>query len=135
VYRKRDNAKIHRVVHDALQNAYVLGALYVDTDLWIELFELGEDLGKNVEAGTFVSCHDDFAARHVLHLRERVDDGPPLLQGVIDVFEECFAGSRLAPTSSSSARICAEIAGWVRNRFSAAREKLILRATSKKVSS
>ena len=38
--------------------------------------------------------------------------------------------SRRAPTSSSRARIWEEIAGWVRKRFSAAREKLERRATS-----
>src|SRR6202140_4344584 len=43
--------------------------------------------------------------------------------------------SNLAPTSSSSSRICDEIAGCVRKRFSAAREKLLSRATSRKVSS
>jgi hypothetical protein len=41
----------------------------------------------------------------------------------------------LAPTSSSSERIWDEIAGWVRKRFSAAREKLDNLATSMKVSS
>src|SRR5215467_15192968 len=43
--------------------------------------------------------------------------------------------SSLAPTSSSSDRICEEIAGCVRKRFSAAREKLERRETSIKVSS
>ena len=43
--------------------------------------------------------------------------------------------SNLAPTSSSSDRICEEIAGCVRKRFSAAREKLERRATSMNVSS
>src|SRR6266508_3339447 len=43
--------------------------------------------------------------------------------------------SSFAPTSSSSARICAEMAGWVRNRFSAAREKLKFLDTSRNVSS
>src|SRR5437868_2830370 len=38
-----------------------------------------------------------------------------------------------APTSSSSARICDEIAGWVRKQVSAALEKLFSRATSKNV--
>src|SRR5450432_2642399 len=41
----------------------------------------------------------------------------------------------LAPTSSSRERICEEIAGCVRKRLSAAREKLAWRATSRKVSS
>src|SRR5207244_12894188 len=53
---------------------------------------------------------------------------------VIDTFPPERSNS-LAPTSSSSARICAEIAGCVRKRFSAAREKLERRATSRKVSS
>src|SRR5881397_3092735 len=53
---------------------------------------------------------------------------------VIDTFPP-ERSSSLAPTSSSSARICAEIAGCVRKRFSAAREKLERRATSRKVSS
>src|SRR5580658_8681210 len=43
--------------------------------------------------------------------------------------------NRRAPTSSSRARICEEMAGWVRKRFSAAREKLERRATSRKISS
>ena len=43
--------------------------------------------------------------------------------------------SNFAPTSSSSERICEEIAGCVRKRFSAAREKLDRRATSMNVSS
>src|ERR1700722_885638 len=42
---------------------------------------------------------------------------------------------RRAPTSSSRARIWEEMAGWVRKRFSAAREKLERRATSRKISS
>src|SRR5580693_1966242 len=40
-----------------------------------------------------------------------------------------------APTSSSRERICDEIAGWVRKRLPAAREKELNRATSRKVSS
>src|SRR5215469_5945228 len=43
--------------------------------------------------------------------------------------------SNFAPTSSSSERICEEIAGCVRKRFSAAREKLDRRDTSINVSS
>src|SRR5215472_1667608 len=43
--------------------------------------------------------------------------------------------SNFAPTSSSSERICEEIAGCVRKRFSAAREKLDKRDTSINVSS
>src|SRR6266446_9499853 len=39
----------------------------------------------------------------------------------------------LAPTSSSRARIWEEMAGWVRKRFSAARENEAWRATSRKV--
>src|SRR5580700_8242181 len=38
----------------------------------------------------------------------------------------------LAPTSSSTARIWEEMAGWVRKRFSAARENEAWRATSRK---
>src|SRR5215813_10414609 len=40
---------------------------------------------------------------------------------------------RRAPASFSSERICAEIAGWVTPSFSAAREKLFNRLTSRKV--
>ncbi len=43
--------------------------------------------------------------------------------------------SSLAPTSSYSARIWEEMAGWVRKRFSAARENELWRATWRNVSS
>src|SRR6266699_1221740 len=55
-----------------------------------------------------------------------------------DAVSETFPPERsssLAPTSSSMERICEEIAGWVRKRFSAAREKLDRRETSINVSS
>ena len=42
--------------------------------------------------------------------------------------------SSFAPTSSSSERICEEMAGCVRKRRSAAREKLLSRSTSRNVS-
>src|SRR5436190_16737925 len=54
-----------------------------------------------------------------------------------DAVSETFPpdlSSSLAPTSSSSDRICEEIAGCVRKRFSAAREKLDSRETSINVS-
>src|SRR5258708_22853896 len=54
-----------------------------------------------------------------------------------DAVSETFPperSSNLAPTSSSIERICEEIAGWVRKRFSAAREKLDRRETSINVS-
>src|SRR5438132_3566728 len=54
-----------------------------------------------------------------------------------DAVSETFPPERsssLAPTSSSIERICEEIAGCVRKRFSAAREKLDRRETSINVS-
>src|SRR6266851_4193620 len=53
-----------------------------------------------------------------------------------DAVIETFPPERsksLAPTSSSRARIWEEMAGWVRKRFSAARENEAWRATSRKV--
>ena len=65
-HRQRDDAKIHGVLHDRLQDLRVVRALDADSHVGIVTFELREDLGQDVQAGAFVGAYDDRAARHVL---------------------------------------------------------------------
>src|SRR5947199_9733671 len=70
-------------------------------------------------------------------LRASIESSANFKNNLPDAVNETLPPERsssLAPTSSSRERICEEIAGCVRKRFSAAREKLHSRATSMNVS-
>jgi len=130
----RTRCRIHGVVDDRVEGLGVVGPLDSDGDLGIVPLEFGEDLRKDVEAGSLVCAHDNLAARDALGLSDRRADRFSGLDGFVGVFQKQLPGSceryfpperssSLAPTSSSRARIWEETAGWVRKRFSAAREK------------
>ena len=68
----RENyAEVHGVVDHRFQNLAVVGSFDVDGDVGILPFELGEDLGKNMEASVFVGAHNNLAASDALRLTDR----------------------------------------------------------------
>ena len=99
-----------------------------------------------MQAGAFIGAHDDLSAGHAFGFGDGGQDGLAGFKNLFRIFLEQLAGGgdgdfsagtveQLGPTSSSRARIWDEMAGWVRKRFSAAREKELWRATSRNVSS
>ena len=61
---KGNHAEVYRVVDHRFQNFGVVCALDVHAHIRMLLFELGKNLGQNVQAGAFVGADDDFSARH-----------------------------------------------------------------------
>ena len=67
-------------------------ALDVDRDAGILAFELGKDLGQDVQAGAFVGRNHDLTARYAMHFRQRHQHDAALLQGFFGVLLEDLAG-------------------------------------------
>ncbi len=89
---KGDDAEVDGVVDDGFENLAVVGALDVHRDVGILLFEVGKNVGQDVEAGAFVGADDDFAARDALHFGDGDQHGFAGVEGVFDVFLEGLAG-------------------------------------------
>src|SRR5712691_7924698 len=62
-------------------------------DVGVLLFELGEDLGKDVQAGAFVGADNDLAARHALSFGDGCKDGFAGFKCFFSIFLEQLAGS------------------------------------------
>src|SRR5579862_7155546 len=87
-----DNAEVDGVIDHAFEGFGVIGALDTDGYFRIGPFELGEDLGKNVETGAFVGADDEFAPRNALGFRNGDAYRPASLDGLLGVFQEKLAG-------------------------------------------
>src|SRR5580658_9248637 len=91
-YGEGNDAEVDGIVGDRLENFGVVGALDVDRDVRVLLFEGGKDFGKDVEAGAFVGAHGDGAAGNVLHFGERGEHGLTGVEGFLSIFLKGFAG-------------------------------------------
>src|SRR6185312_3879814 len=91
---KGDKYEIHAVVYDRFQNFGVIGALNIYGHVWILLFEVGEDLRKNVEAGAFIRADNDFSAGNAFGFRDGGKNRPARLKRVFNIFQKELAGSR-----------------------------------------
>src|ERR1700678_639120 len=87
-----NHPEIDRVVGDGFKDSGVVGALDVDRDIGILLFEMGKDLGKNMQAGAFVRADGDGSAGNVLHFGEGGEHGFAGVKGILGVFLKGFAG-------------------------------------------
>ncbi len=67
--------------------------LHADCHARVLAFEVGEDLGQDVQAGAFVGGDHDFAARHAMHLGQRDQHHAALLERLFGVLLEDLAGS------------------------------------------
>src|ERR1022692_335178 len=92
--RQGDHAEIDGVVGNRLENLGVVGTLDVDRDVGILLFEIGKDLGEDVQASAFVGPYSDGAAGDVLHLSEGGEHGFTGVQRILHVFLEGLASRR-----------------------------------------
>src|ERR1700733_14902641 len=91
-YREGNYSEIDGVVGYRFEDLGVVGALDVDRDVGILLFEVGKDFRKDVQAGTFVGAHGDGAAGDVLHFGERGEHGLAGVEGFLGILLEGFAG-------------------------------------------
>ena len=146
IHRGGDHAEIDGIVDDRFHDLGPFQPADLHAHIGIKLFEFGKDLRQDVQTRAFIRANHDFAARDALHFRHRNQQGLARFQRLLAYCWKTLPAAvsatlpplrskSLAPTSSSRARICEEMAGCVRKRFSAAREKLVWRATSRKVSS
>src|ERR1700733_4187382 len=125
-YREGNYSEIDGVVGYRFEDLGVVGALDVDRDVGILLFEVGKDFRKDVQAGTFVGAHRGAAvmaprgtcsisAREVsMALRASRVSWAYFWKDLPAAVRETLPPERsksLAPTSSSTARIWEEIAG------------------------
>jgi hypothetical protein len=143
--RHGHETEVHRIVDDRFQNLAVIGARDVDGHVRVLLLELSKVFGRDVQACAFISAHDDLSPGHALSFCDCHQDRLAGFKNFFSIFLEELAGGGDGNLSSGAgqlgadfflrARICDEIAGCVRKRFSAAREKELWRATSRNVSS
>src|SRR5271168_1730579 len=91
-YGQGIDAEIDGIVGYRFENFSVVGALDVDRDVGILLFEIRKDFRKNVQAGAFIGAHGDGAAGDVLHFGERSEHGLAGVEGFLGVFLEGLAG-------------------------------------------
>ena len=85
-YGKGNHAEVDRVVDDGFENLAVVGALDVYRDIGILLFEVGKNIGQDVQAGALVRTHNDFAAGHALHLGNGDEHRLAGVESVLDIF-------------------------------------------------
>ncbi len=89
-----DHPEIDEVVEHGFEDAGAFGAADVHADLRILTLELGEHLGKDVQAGGFVGADDDLAARRALEFGDLFDDALALAEGGFRIAEEDLARLR-----------------------------------------
>src|SRR5580704_8117262 len=65
-YRERNYAEVNGVADSGFKNFCVIGALDIHAHVWILLFEFGENLRQDVQAGAFVGSDDNLSAGHAL---------------------------------------------------------------------
>ena len=92
VYRQGNHAEVHRIIADGLQDLRIVRALDIDRHVRVVPFELGEHLGKDVEAGTLIRPHHNLSTRHVLGFRDGSKYGLALLKRFFRVLEKQLAG-------------------------------------------
>ena len=86
------DAEVDGVVDDGFENLAVVGALDVDRNVGILLFEVGKNVRQDVQAGAFVRADDDFAAGNALHLGDGDQHGLAGVERFLDIFLERLAG-------------------------------------------
>src|SRR5579871_6261932 len=91
-YRQREDAEVHRVVDDRFQNFGVVGALDVHRDVGVLLLEVSENVGEDVQAGSFVRANNNLSARHPLHLGNRDHHGLAGIERLLNILLKRFSG-------------------------------------------